>query len=309
MISLLFKRASILSYLIAFVLLGLTVYAEGILLNSNQQFVGEQIISFLFLSLLMLAIDWTIKRQYWAAQANYHLYVFVLLSFVLPKSGWDNWRLIYFFLFWLAITNIFSSIQSISKEKYLFNAGFFMGLAAMLYPEGIVFYPFIWVLLFLQEQFNAKAIVLTALPLFSLYLLEVILHFFLDGMTLFSFPDFSKLTLSFEFKQTILANLWWPFVLIIFIISSILHFIDTRSKSSSYVFGINSLFALGLMGLLIGFVTRNTSSYAWILFIMTTSTLSTRMLEMIKSTWIREGLLIALLAGVCLSKLEAYNIF
>ena len=309
MITFFFNKTTFISYLMAFVLLGLSVYIDGLLMVNKQVFTGEQAIAFLLLFIGMLAIDGTIKQQYWASKTNYHLYVFVVLTFVLPKAQWDNWMLIYLFLFWGAMTHLFFSIQKISKDKNIFNAGFLWGVATLFYPEAIVFYPTIWILLILQGTFHFKAIMLTVLPIVSLGLLEVSIRFFLGGATLFSTPDFSQLNVSFDFKNGMVANLWWGVILGIFILSFRSHLIDTRSKSASYVSGINSLFTLGLMAILFGFVMRTTSSFAWLLMVMITAILSTRFLEKIQKGWFRELMLLSLMIGACMSKFKFLSFF
>ena len=309
MISFFFNKTTFVSYLVASFLLGLSVYMDGLLMPNKQAFSGEQVAAFFLLFIIMLAIDGIIKQQYWSANGNYHLFVYVMLSFVLPKNGWDNWMLVYLFLFWLAMVHLFVSIQKGAKEKNIFNAAFLLGLATLFYPEAIVFYPTVWILLILQGQLNFKTVILTFLPIASLALLEVSIHFFAEGATLFYAPDFSQLNLSFEFKNSMVANVWWFAILGIFMISFVSHFIDTWSKSASYVTGINSLLTLGLIAILFGFTMRSASSYAWLLLVMITAILSTRFLEKVKRRWVRELFMFSLLIGVCMSKYKFLSIF
>ena len=71
----------------------------------------------LLLSSCMLAVDWSVKQRYWASKANYHLVIFSFSVFALPIESWNNWLLMFFFFFWIALNYLVGIDPSGNQNK------------------------------------------------------------------------------------------------------------------------------------------------------------------------------------------------
>lgn len=306
MITAIHKKATALSYIVSLIILYFVINQHSQAWSPSPVALGQKLAIFFLFALCLFAIDWIVKQQYWASQGNYHLFVFVMGIFSLPKLPVENWITLYFFLLWVAYIHLLNACQSDNDVKGLFNAGFLLFLASFFFPEGIVLFPIVWVILLIHEAISTQTLTITLLPLFALLLLEVFLVELLPGFYLFPGLEASNIRLTSPWKQSIIDNFWWGSMLILFFLAIIRQNIDINSKGASYRAGMLSLIALGLTGILVALFFAHLSPLAWLLFIMVLAAISSRFFEEIKRVWISELLFLVYIAGILLSKTRLF---
>lgn len=290
------------SYLLSLALLAVVVYSQGETQGTLVLITAQKNFALFLLSICMLAVDWSVKQRYWATQANYHLFLFPIFIFAFPIETWGNWLLIYFFFLWIAFNYIVAIDQSGGIITKVFNAFFFFFIGVLFFPQGIIVLPLLWILLMIKRALNFQSFFLSLVPIVALYLIEVSIVYFSPSSVLIPAVDFSNLVLSLPLKEGFRFNLWWGTMLMLSLFAVLKHYIDMGTRSASYGSGMIGLFIMTVIALFFGVFFQSQSSFAWTLFLMTLTALSTRLFEEIKRVWLREGLFFVIMALLFMGK-------
>ena len=290
------------SYLLSLALLAVAVYSHGETQGKLVLITAKKTHVLFLLSLCLLAVDWSVKQHYWAIQANYHLFFFPFFILVFPVETWGNWLLVFFFFLWIAFNYIVAIDQSGGIITKVFNAFFFFFIGVLFFPQGILLLPLLWLLLLIKKSLTQQSLILSLVPIIALYLIEVSFVYFLPNSVLIPPFDFSKMALSLPLKEGFYSNLWWGIMLILSLFAVLKHYIDMGTRSASYGGGMICLFIMTVMAILFGVFFQSQSSFAWTLFLMTLTALSTRLFEGINRLWLREGFFYLIVALLLLGK-------
>ena len=152
MITLIFKKATALSYILSLIILYFVINDHSQHWSSSPLALIEKITVFFLFVLCLLAVDWIVKQQYWASEGNFHLFIFVLGVFSLPELPAENWITLYIFFLWIAFIHLLNACQRENNVKGIFNAGFFIALGSFFFPEGIFVFPIIWIVLLINSS-------------------------------------------------------------------------------------------------------------------------------------------------------------
>ncbi|MGB2398594.1 MAG: hypothetical protein ACPH63_07770 [Flavobacteriaceae bacterium] len=302
MITVFYEKRNLVSYVLSLLMLTAAVYYHQTQTESTFLFWGEKSITVLLLAFCLYATDWTVKRQYWAKNSNYHLLVFPLLFFGLPVSSWNNWMLLYIAFFWVAMNYVLGLSRSNHKMASVFNAGFLLCFGALFYPKGLFFFPVLWVTMAFYSLLSAQLFLISLLPFIALILLGVCFRYAFPSTPFFSWPVFSFLDVQFIWQEKLRLNLWWLVFIFILVSGTWRHLAYIRSKSATYVSGLFTLLFCGFSGLLFALLFQTDSTLAWVLLLMVMSALSTRLFEEFKKGWIRELFFLFLLLLIIASK-------
>ena len=234
MISSIFKKSGVLSYLLSFALLAVVVYSQGETQGTLILITAKKNHALFLLSLCMLEVDWSVKQRYWATQANYHLFLFPFFILAFPLETWRNWLLVFFFFLWIAFNYIVAIDQSGGIITKVFNAFFFFFIGVLFFPQGILLLPLLWLLLLIKKSLTQQSLFLSLVPIITLYLIEVSFVYFLPNSVLIPPFDFSKMALSLPLKEGFYSNLWWGIMLILSLFAVLKHYIDMGTRSASY---------------------------------------------------------------------------
>ena len=290
------------SYLLSLALLVVAVYSQGETQDALILITAKKNHALFLLSLCMLAVDWSVKQRYWATQANYHLFFFPFFILAFPVETWGNWLLVFFFFLWITFNYIVAIDQSGGIITKVFNAFFFFYIGALFFPQGILLLPLLWLLLLIKKSLTLQSFILSLVPIIALYLIEVSVVYFLPNSVLIPPFDFSKMLLSLPLKEGFYSNLWWGTMLILSLFAVLKHYIDMGTRSASYGGGMICLFIMTFMAILFGLFFQSQSSFAWTLFLMTLTALSTRLFEGINRLWLREAFFYVIIALLLLGK-------
>lgn len=302
MIATFFKNSSVFSYLLSLALLAVVVYGQGETGPSLIRINTEKSTALFLLSLCLLAVDWTVKKQYWAKQANFHLLFFPLFVFALPLGNWNNWMLVFLFFVWIAFTYLVALDQSTGNISKVFNAFFFFFSGSLFFPQGIILLPLLWWVMGVKGAFNHSTFLVSIVPIAALFLLEVVILYFFPEGTLIPEIDLSAISFSHPLQALFRMNLWWIIFLLLFFFSLFKHYVDMGSKSASYGAGMIGLFVMTIVAILFGLAFQKQSHFAWVFFLMPLTALSTRLFEEIHRSWLRELIVLVIVALVFFGK-------
>lgn len=306
MIGLLFRDSSILSYIVAWLLLGLVIWlqAKGTdptifpLNNPNA------VIAFFLLSLCMIACDWIVKQEYWAKKGNYHLVVFPITFLSLPSLVWDNWKVLFILFFMIGYIVLLRMLRSGQELQKVFNGSFWVALGCLFFPEGLILFPFVWVLIALYNKLSFQTFFISVLPFGLIYLLEITLHFFSPQYSMISIPNIKLLVGAFNWEFQFDHYIWLITCLVLVVFSFFRHNIDLNRKGVNYRSSVFTLYAIVIFALLLGFASQEKASLTWVLFLMSVSIISTRFFEEIKQGWLKEFFCYLFFATVLFNKIK-----
>ena len=302
MIASLFKTSSFFSYLLSIAILAAVVFIKG---ETRQNFFGfetEQSIALLLLSCCMLAVDWAVKKHYWAKQANFHLLLFPLFVFALPISSWHNWMLMFLFFFWIAFSYLVAINQSGGTITKVFNAFFFFFMGCLFFPQGVILLPLLWLIILIKGVLSLQSFFVSTLPIVALLLLEVVIVYFFPNRAIFPAVDFSTIVFSRPWEPLFRSNLWRIILVVLFLVALFKHYFDMGTKSASYGTGMIAMFVTTAAGILFGLAFQSQSYFAWIFFLMPLTALATHVFEEIKRTWLRELFFLGIIALLLIGK-------
>lgn len=302
MITFFYKKSNVFSYLISLVLLLFIVNEQSKFFETSSFPVFEKTTAYLLLAFCMFAVDWVVKLQYWATAANYHLFVFLLGIYALPPNQWNNWLLLFIFFFWIVYMQLIDLTRSEEKIKKTFNASFLLCFSSLFVHEGLFLFPFLWLIMFIQGAFSFKLWLVSLLPLGALKLLSIMLSQFLVGIQFFASLRFEQHEFAWPWTTPITSNFWWIAFSFLFFFSLIRHYVDVGSKGPSYRTGVLSLFFLATLTIIFALFFHGKTSLGWVLFSMALASLSSKLFEEIKKTWLREFFFVVLILMVWVSK-------
>lgn len=298
-----FNRSIFSSYILSTLIVIASVYYHFREENIPQGiFFNEKNITALLLIMCLLAVDWAVKKYYWADKSSYHLLVFSIAIFALPIQEVNNWMIIYAFFFWVSFIRLLNVSSQGQEIKSSFNASFLLSFGSLFFPEGILLFPFIWLVLLLHGRLNARLFLTSLLPIASIYLLGIIVDAFFPATSLFQESSVNPIAFGWEMSGSLNQNIWWLLLLALFCISMLKHYVSLGAKSANYGVGIFSLSILGVLSIVFALSFQSVSVVVWVLFIMTLSCASGRFFEEIKRKWITEGLFVIIIALLFVGK-------
>jgi len=268
----------------------LDVYTDG-----NAPVVYRLILN-LFLFLLIVFLHNFLTRKNGLTKNNtYALYLFVLLFAIFPKSIVQyNILLSNFFLFF-SYRRIYSLRTSLNTKNKIYDAGFWIGIAAIFYNYSALFLilGFAAIILFGKSRWNHFFIILVGFftPLF----LYFTFLFATDGTDLFfRLLDFEK---SFDYANYNNFRLLFPIsILLVFTGWAIYPTLRKSLKSKKKYKALYNLLLLHLfLAMVIGLMAPLKNGSEYLFFFFPFSIIFTSYLQTIEDRWFKELVMILFL--------------
>jgi len=306
MITTVFKKSNIISYVIGWILLVAAVVLQTRSISpENPSILNLKPTVFLFLlTLCMFLIDIIVKQQKWADKSSYHLFLFPLFVSSIPLQQAHNLSVAGFFFFFLGITFFLSEINTKNNHKQVFDASFLMCFSVLFFPELILFYPFLWIFMLFHGKFSFSVVFISLLPAVSIYLLDEVVRFFFPITQLIPTFDLSNLEFSSMLHPEFSSNLWWIILVLLFLISFVVQMLGLKANSANYRSGIFSVYLLGASSLIFALMLNKSLPNAWLFFCIILAAFSTRIFEKIKSLWLVDLILIGIALALPLELIE-----
>ena len=285
MVGFLFRATAWPAYFIAVIWLAATVYIK------SQQVQGpfsqtEWGIVFALLLFQLFTIDWGIRSNGWVKNRSDHLYFFPLLFLSLPWTINDLSLMFFASFLWLAFLQLTRFSQKKGEQKHIFNASFLWLTAVLFFPQGIYFFPMIWILMGVFKQFKTDHFILSLLPFLAFALLEGIAVFFEMHLLPASFSSFTGF--SFPLSWGVFEGISLGALLLICFLSGINHLADLNARSAAYGTGINALLLLLVFSVLFGSFVASANTHPWGILAIVACSLFPRWIEKIKRPLTRE---------------------
>ncbi len=286
-----FGKTTLLSYLIAFVLLFLAVYShhKAILLNNPLEGSTFKLIISTVLSVIsLLFVEWTVRRQSLFREGSYHLLLFSVFFWILPINRWDIWLWIASLLFWLSFINIIKFDNNKLSNNFVFNSGFWLVFSIFFKVDFFYFYLTIWGVLYLKGQLSFKNILITLLPVFCVSVIWLTLLTLIPNFPSLKTANLILNKFSFLWSERYSDSLGLFLVIITMILVvlkyfKILTYSGNKQKNSFY-----NIILILFSSIIIILLGGSGNVISWISFLMVTSILSTQFFESFNRKWLVE---------------------
>lgn len=255
----------------------------------------EQLLMFLVLIFTVFVIDFIVGRNKLTAKNSFSLLFFALAVMAIPSSVLNLDILLANVFLLLAVRRLITLRSQKEIIKKLFDATFWICIAALLYPWTILFIILIPVALLLFKIAKIKywlipiTAIITVAILYACYgtFYQIDLGSFYNEKPLFSF-DFS----GWSVKKTIVSL---ALILAYFLWASVFYLGKIRAISRNLKAPYYLIFAAAVLSILLTFIVPNKSGGEWLFFLMPFSIILANYTQDITEVWFKESLIIAFL--------------
>ena len=294
MISKFFSQSKPIQYVtMSIVLLIVFVLVKYRLIISDFKIIelAEQLGTFFMVLLSLFIFDFFVTRNSLTKKNSYGLFIFVLCFAVVPQTILNSEVLWANFFILLALRRIISLRSHKHTKKKLFDAAFWIALAALFYFWSIVFFVLIYVALLVYRITDPKNYVV---PFVGVITLAIIVMSYLIIRDI-EFIQFAKGLINFSFDFSLLNSksivIGTAVLLSVGVWSSIFFIKNLRSQMKTY----RPSFSLVLVILLLGcaiFIVAPAKNGSELIFLFTPlAIIIANYVEVISKPWIKESLL------------------
>ena len=294
MISKFFSQSKPIQYVtMSIVLLIVFVLVKYRLIISDFKIIelAEQLGTFFMVLLSLFIFDFFVTRNSLTKKNSYGLFIFVLCFAVVPQTILNSEVLWANFFILLALRRIISLRSHKHTKKKLFDAAFWIALAALFYFWAIVFFILIYVALLVYRITDPKNYVV---PFVGIITLAIIVMSYLIIRDI-EFIQFAKGLINFSFDFSLLNSksivIGTAVLLSVGVWSSIFFIKNLRSQMKTY----RPSFSLVLVILLLGcaiFIVAPAKNGSELIFLFTPlAIIIANYVEVISKPWIKESLL------------------
>lgn len=214
----------------------------------------------LVFSFFIFLIDFIIKKNQLTPPNYYAVFVFVLLIGLFPSVlELSKVSYSYFFIL-LALRRIYSIQTKKHLLLKLFDSGFYIGIAFLLYPPSGLFLFLVLASYSIYIHVVSKDILLTVIGFFTPIFI-VFTYFFLSD-NLYAFKSLTELNISFDYRFFMFSTIYIPLLIVCFLcflgmikIFSNGHLLGIRWQNSNKLVVFHLL--IGIIIALIDSVTLN----------------------------------------------------
>lgn len=203
---------SLLILLIVYILI--QIFIKVFVVNSLKSFTLT-IVVLLFFSFFVFFIDFIIKKNQLSPPNYYAIFIFVLLMGLFPSVlELSEVSYSYFFVL-LALRRIYSIQTKKQLLLKLFDSGFYIGIAFLLYPPSGLFLFLVIASYSIYIHVVSKDILLTIIGFFTpIYILYI--YFFLSD-NLYAFKSITELNINFDYRFFTNSILYIPLFIVLFL--------------------------------------------------------------------------------------------
>ena len=196
-------------YVIIWLLVGVK---ETISFNNVMSAAG---LFFFFLSLLFI-VEFIIRKNSLTPLNYYASFIFVILIGLFPTViNFSNISISNIFIL-LALRRIYSVKTKKETLKKLYDSGFYVGIAFLLYPITIIYFTLIYVSYFIYLKIINKQLILPVLGFLTPLLIVFTYYFIFDDLN--SFITLVEINVGFDYHEYLSINFYIPILFILFVV-------------------------------------------------------------------------------------------
>jgi hypothetical protein len=158
----------------------------------NFQFILERTVIFVLLLFTVFAVNFIIRKNGLTKNNSYTLLLFILCITIFPFSIINNILLITHFFLLLAYRRIYSLRTGKDTKEKLFDSGFWIGIATLIYPWSFAYMVLIYMAIYI---FNKRTFRNVLIPLIGFFT-PILLY----GVYLLAMDDFNNFQLHLKYS-------------------------------------------------------------------------------------------------------------
>jgi len=279
--------------LLAFVLANLKLQNEPIVFS----FIVEKIIIFSICYLSILTLNFIVGKNSLTHKSNFEILLYCLFLLMIPQTLLNDRIIVSNFFILLALRRILSLRSQISLKKKLFDASFWIAIAALFYLWAILFFILIFVILTLYTDNKAKNWIVPFAGLITVFLIStsysVMVYddffevFNISFKTSFDFSDYNSLKHIIAITILLSFGIW----------SSIFYLKSLKNKLKKFRPVFKAVFVMMLIAFSIVIIAPSKTGSEFLFLFAPLAIIITNYIEMIQEKWFKELFLIVLIVA------------
>jgi len=277
--------------LLAFVLANLKLKNEPIVFS----FIIEKAVIFSICYLSILTLNFIVGKNSLTHKSNFEILLYCLFLLMIPQTLLNDRIIVSNFFIFLALRRILSLRSQINLKKKLFDASFWITIAALFYFWAILFFILIFFILILYTDNKIKnwivpfAGLITVLLIITSYSVLVYDDFFeafnISFNTSFDFSDYNSPKHITAITILLSFGTW----------SSIFYLKAIKNKLKKFRPVLKAIFAMLLIAFSIVIIAPLKTGSEFLFLFAPLAIIVTNYIEMIQEKWIKELFLIVLI--------------
>jgi len=279
--------------LLAFVLANLKLQNEPIVFS----FIIEKIIIFSICYLSILTLNFIVGKNSLTHKSNFEILLYCLFLLMIPQTLLNDRIIVSNFFILLALRRILSLRSQISLKKKLFDASFWIAIAALFYLWAILFFILIFVILTLYTDNKAKNWIVPFAGLITVFLIStsysVMVYddffevFNISFKTSFDFSDYNSLKHIIAITILLSFGIW----------SSIFYLKSLKNKLKKFRPVFKAVFVMMLIAFSLVIIAPSKTGSEFLFLFAPLAIIITNYIEMIQEKWFKELFLIVLIVA------------
>jgi len=279
--------------LLAFVLANLKLQNEPIVFS----FIIEKTIIFSICYLSILTLNFIVGKNSLTHKSNFEILLYCLFLLMIPQTLLNDRIIVSNFFILLALRRILSLRSQISLKKKLFDASFWIAIAALFYLWAILFFILIFVILTLYTDNKAKNWIVPFAGLITVFLIStsysVMVYddffevFNISFKTSFDFSDYNSLKHIIAITILLSFGIW----------SSIFYLKSLKNKLKKFRPVFKAVFVMMLIAFSIVIIAPSKTGSEFLFLFAPLAIIITNYIEMIQEKWFKELFLIVLIVA------------
>ena len=179
-------------------------------------FLIKKMLFFFWLILFVLIVNFIIKKNSLTQDNSYALLLIVFLGGTFSETMFSNSIVFSNIALLLGFRKIYSLRSGIRTKQKLFDAGFWVGISAIIYPASLLYGGLIYVAIVVFKRLDLKNLVIPVIGLATPTLIYFTYHYYFETLAVFN----NKLTLeySLDFNPYYQLKLLGPIAIVVVIL-------------------------------------------------------------------------------------------
>lgn len=278
--------------LLAFITARITGFTD---VEISGLYIFKQVILFFLCYTSILLLNFIVSKNSLSKNTNYEILLFSLFLLALPQTTINTNILFSNFFVLLGLRRIISLRSQINVNKKLFDAAFWIAIAALFYFWAILFFVLIIVSLMLYTDNKINHWVIPFIAVATVFVIAISVSIVFNNTYFDSFKSLPEVSFDYN-NYNSLSYLIAITVLFSFGIWSSLFYIKSiKQKKKAFRASFNSILVAILLSFLIIIIAPQKSGSKFLFMFAPLSIIITNYIEIIEEKWFKEVFLSVLI--------------
>lgn len=277
--------------LIAFLTARIGLINEAITIS----FVFKQLVLFVICYISILLLNFIVSKNNLTKKNNYEILLFSLFVLAIYQTTSDTNILFSNFFVLLGLRRIISLRSQISVKKKLFDAAFWIAIAALFYFWAILFFVLILVSLLLYSENKVNHWIIPFIGVTTVFLITISISIVFNDNFFEIFKSLPEVGYNFNSYNTLQYLVAITMLLSFSIWSSLFYIKSIKQKKKAFRASFNTILFAGIIALVVIILAPKKDGSEFLFAFAPLSIIITNYIEIIEEKWFKEVFLSVLI--------------